>query len=71
MDDSSDSDKEQMKPKHRNISASILHKKKMNVGDPLNQFGIMTLNNQIPYKKPILKQAPVFVNARGIIYELE
>jgi hypothetical protein len=39
----------------------------MSVGDPLTHFGIMTLNNNIPYKKPILKSMPVFVNARGVI----
>ena len=31
----------------------------------------MTLNNHIPYRKPILKQSPVFVNARGVMQELD
>ena len=31
----------------------------------------MTLNNHVPYKKPILKQNAVFVNAKGVIQELE
>jgi hypothetical protein len=31
----------------------------------------MTLKNHIPYKKPVLKQTPVFVNARGVFYEIE
>jgi len=31
----------------------------------------MTLNHNIPYKKPILKAMPVFVNARGVIQDLE
>jgi hypothetical protein len=43
----------------------------MGVGDPMNTFGIMTLNHHIPYKKPILKQTPVFVNAKGVIHDLE
>jgi hypothetical protein len=30
-------------------------------------IGIMTLNNHIPYKKPILKASPVFVNAWGVL----
>lgn len=38
----------------------------------MKAFGIMTLYDQIPYKKPILKQAPsAHVNARGVIRELE
>lgn len=37
----------------------------------MQQFGIMTLGNNIPYKKPILKSMPVFVNARGVIQDLE
>lgn len=45
----------------------MLKNKQNNVGDPLQQFGIMTLGNNIPYKKPILKSMPVFVNARGVI----
>ena len=39
--------------------------------DPLIHFGIMTLNQSIPYKKPIIKSMPVFVNARGVMQELE
>jgi hypothetical protein len=35
------------------------------------QFGIMTLNNHIPYKRPILKQLPVFVNAKDVLKELK
>ena len=41
------------------------------MGDPLNNFGIMALNNLIPYKKPVLKSTPVFVNAKGVMHELE
>jgi hypothetical protein len=38
----------------------------------MTHIGIMTLNNHIPYKKPILKASPVvFVNARGVIHEIE
>ncbi|CDW77723.1 UNKNOWN [Stylonychia lemnae] len=55
----------------RNVSVEILKQKQMSVGDPLTHFGIMTLNNNIPYKKPILKSMPVFVNARGVIQDLE
>jgi hypothetical protein len=39
-------------------------------GDPLMRYGMMTLNNHIPYKKPVLKSQPVFVNARGVLQEL-
>jgi hypothetical protein len=31
----------------------------------------MTLNKNIPYKKPVLKASVVFVNARGVIYEIQ
>jgi hypothetical protein len=31
----------------------------------------MTLNNHIPYKRPILKQLPCFVNAKGVLKEIE
>jgi hypothetical protein len=31
----------------------------------------MTLNHNIPYKKPVLKATPVFVNAKGVIKDLE
>lgn len=31
----------------------------------------MTLNHLIPYKKPVLKSTPVFVNAKGVMHELE
>ena len=34
-------------------------------------FGIMTLNNEIPYKRPILKQLPTFINTKGVIKELD
>jgi len=34
---------------------SHLKDKAMSKGDPLSQFGIMTLNHSIPYKKPVLK----------------
>lgn len=51
----------------KNISVAYLKAKQDAVGDPLTHFGIMTLNNHIPYKKPILKSMPVFVNAKGVI----
>ena len=31
----------------------------------------MTLNNHIPYKRPVLKLMPCFVNARGVLRELK
>jgi len=40
------------------------------VGDPMTCFGIMTLNNHIPYKRPVLKSLPYYVNARGVLQEL-
>ena len=49
----------------------MLKQKSSSKGDPLTHFGIMTLNHNIPYKKPILKSMPMFVNARGVIQELE
>ena len=55
----------------RNISSEFLRQKKRCTGDPLNHFGIMTLNNLIPYKKPVIKEMPCFVNARGVIKEIE
>jgi hypothetical protein len=33
-------------------------------------FGIMTLNNHIPYKRPVLKSLPYYGNARGVLREL-
>ena len=33
----------------------IIENKKKSEGDPLMHFGIMTLNNHIPYKRPVLK----------------
>jgi hypothetical protein len=47
----------------KNLSIALLKQKKDGVGDPMLHIGIMTLNNHIPYKKPILKASPVFVNA--------
>jgi len=49
----------------------MLKNKQNSVGDPLMKFGIMTLNNHIPYKRPILKQVPFFVNANSVLKELE
>lgn len=39
----------------------------------MTHFGIMTMNNHIPYKKPILKSmpAPANINAKGVIHELD
>ena len=31
----------------------------------------MTLNNHIPYKRPVLKSLPYYVNARGVLQELK
>lgn len=66
-----DSELKNMRSRKKNISISILKQKQNRVGDPLNNFGIMTLNNLIPYKKPILKSTPVFVNAKGVMHDLE
>lgn len=48
-----------------------MKKKLYGIGDPLKQFGLFTMNKQIPYKKPVLKQSSIFVNARGVIHEIE
>ena len=32
---------------------------------------MMTLNNNIPYKRPVLKSSPVFVNTRGVLQQLD
>ena len=45
----------------------MLMNKSKNSGDPMCSFGIMTLKNEIPYRKPILKDSCVFVNARGVL----
>ena len=37
----------------------------------MNHIGIMTMNNLIPYKKPIIKQNPIAVNAKDVIREIE
>ena len=37
----------------------------------MKNLGIMTLNNQIPYKRPILKAMPCFVNAKGVLDEID
>lgn len=37
----------------------------------MTHIGIMTLGGSIPYRKPVLKSSPVFVNARGVIRDLE
>jgi hypothetical protein len=57
----------------KNISCEILRNKQIGLDDPLNNVGIMTLNNiSLPYKKPILKRTPgIYVNARGVINELD
>eukprot|EP00347_Sterkiella_histriomuscorum_P005627 403355874 len=61
----------QVKSMRRNVSIDILKQKSNNSDDPMTHFGIMTLNHHIPYKKPILKTMPVFVNARGVMQDLE
>ena len=55
----------------RNISLNFLRNKIKSIGDPLNHVGIMTMNNLIPYKKPIIKQNPIAVNAKDVIREIE
>lgn len=62
---------EMVKRRQSNISIAILKGKQNSVGDPMTQFGIMTLNNHIPYKRPVLKLMPCFVNARGVLQELK
>ena len=57
--------------KRKNVSIAILKNKQKSVGDPMMKFGLMTLNNHIPYKRPVLKQMPVYVNARGVLQELK
>ena len=52
---------------HKNVSKRFLSNKMNSLDDPLKTFGIMTLNNVIPYRKPILKSSIAFVNARGVI----
>lgn len=37
----------------------------------MKHLGIMTLNHEIPYKRPILKAMPCFVNAKGVLDEIE
>lgn len=53
------------------MSAAFLKKKQLSEDDPLTGYGIMTLNNHIPYRKPILKDCPLFVNAKGVMREIE
>jgi hypothetical protein len=48
-----------------------LKKRKENVGDPMIHIGIMTLNSSIPYRRPVMKGTPVYVNAKGIMKEIE
>jgi hypothetical protein len=36
----------------------------------MKHLGIMTLNNEIPYKRPILKAMPCFVNAKGVLDDI-
>lgn len=53
---------------HRSSNDSFMRKKNSKGGDPMTHFGIMTLSNHVlPYKKPVLKSMPVFVNAKGVI----
>lgn len=58
---------------HRKKSSflGLIQQKQIRVGNPMDGIGIMTLNNHIPYKKPVLKQMVVFVNAKGVLHELE
>jgi hypothetical protein len=49
----------------------MIKRKQLGKDDPLSQVGIITSNHVLPYKKPILKQAPAFnVNTRGVLEEL-
>lgn len=55
----------------RNISLNFIKDKIKSTGNPLNHIGIMTMNKKIPYKKPIIKQNPMTVNAKEVIKEIE
>lgn len=57
----------QPEPK-RNISTEMLHRKQLGTDDPLLHVGLLTQNNCLPYKKPILKEASSYnVNTRGVL----
>ena len=49
----------------------MLHRKQLGSDDPLNHVGLLTFNNCLPYKKPILKEASSYnVNTKGVLQEL-
>lgn len=49
----------------------MLKRKQLGSDDPLSNVGLLTSNNMLPYKKPILKQASAYnINTRGVLEEL-
>ena len=50
---------------------NFLKKKLKMVGDPMNNIGLFSNSNKIPYKRPVIKQLTFAVNAKEVIRELE